>query len=481
MVVTNRETGIGALGALPWGSHICIFYSTKQDMIDVLVPYFKAGLENNEFCLWITAEPLSGKGAREAMEKTIPDFSRYLASKQIKIIPHTDWYLKGDIFNGNIVLNAWIHNLARAMASGYDGLRLSGDTTWVEKKDWNKFIDYEKEINKTIGKNHVLVLCTYPFDKCKSSEFIDVMNSHRYAFLVQAGEKLALKPKTVREMNQQLTSARATSFTPLMKRFTVSGLKGFSNPEIIELFLSICPSLHQKYPLPQIIKKFRNIRELLAASPEELEQAGLDLRCIPYIKLFHEIPARVLEEKIKEQPIYDSPEQIADYCYYLMRDLKKEVFKVIFLNVRNQIMEVIDLFEGSTDKIAIDAREVVEKAIAHNPTSLIFIHNHPSGDPTPSHIDKQTTRDLVFAGNIVQIRVLDHIIIGENRYFSFAQEGLIREYETDFVNLKLTGTSEAKRRLSKTKFYTGTHVIYLIFDLLFAAGFASSLSSIFFT
>jgi DNA repair protein RadC len=307
------------------------------------------------------------------------------------------------------------------------------------------------------------------------------MNSHRYAFLVQAGEKLALKPKTVREMNQQLTSARATSFTPLMKRFTVSGLKGFSNPEIIELFLSICPSLHQKYPLPQIIKKFRNIRELLAASPEELEQAGLDLRCIPYIKLFHEIPARVLEEKIKEQPIYDSPEQIADYCYYLMRDLKKEVFKVIFLNVRNQIMEVIDLFEGSTDKIAIDAREVVEKAITHNPTSLIFIHNHPSGDPTPSHIDKQTTRDLVFAGNIVQIRVLDHIIIGENRYFSFAQEGLIREYETDFVNLKLTGTSEAKRRLSKTKFYTGTHVIYLIFDLLFAAGFASSLSSIFFT
>jgi hypothetical protein len=76
---------------------------------------------------------------------------------------------------------------------------------------------------------------------------------------------------------------------------------------------------------------------------------------------------------------------------------------------------------------------------------------------------------------------LDHIIIGENRYFSFAQEGLIREYETDFLNLKLTGTSEAKLRLSKAKFYGGTHVIYLIFDLLFAAGFASSLSSIFFT
>jgi DNA repair protein RadC len=82
-----------------------------------------------------------------------------------------------------------------------------------------------------------------------------------------------------------------------MKRSAVSGLKGFSDSEIIELFLSICPYRQHKYALPQIVKKFKSIRGLLAASPDELKQSGLDIRCIDYVKLFREIPIKVLEEK----------------------------------------------------------------------------------------------------------------------------------------------------------------------------------------
>jgi hypothetical protein len=102
-------------------------------------------------------------------------------------------------------------------------------------------------------------------------------------------------------------------------------------------------------------------------------------------------------------------------------------------------------------RLSIDAREIIENAIVNKTRSLVFVHNHPSGDPAPSRADKWLTRDLVFVGAILQIRILDHIIIGENRYFSFAHEGLIEEYETDFLNLKLTGTAEAKKRLSKIK------------------------------
>jgi len=83
--------------------------------------------------------------------------------------------------------------------------------------------------------------------------------------------------------------------------------------------------------------------------------------------------------------------------------------------------------------------------------SLIFTHHHRSGNPEPSKSDKELTRDLVYAGSIIQIRVLDHIVIGNNRYFSFAGEGLVEEYELDFLNLKLRGTSEAKRRLYRAK------------------------------
>ena len=137
-----------------------------------------------------------------------------------------------------------------------------------------------------------------------------------------------------------------------------------------------------------------------------------------------------------------------------MRDLKKEVFKVIYLNSQNQIIDTADLFAWTINSGSIYPREVILTAFKHNAVSLIFVHNHPSGNPDPSKSDKELTRDLVYAGSIMQIRVLDHIIIGNNRYLSFAGEGLIEEYELNFLNLKMRGVSEAKRRLYRAKLFT---------------------------
>jgi DNA repair protein RadC len=128
--------------------------------------------------------------------------------------------------------------------------------------------------------------------------------------------------------------------------------------------------------------------------------------------------------------------------YHSMRDLKKELFKVIYLNTQNQIIDTSDLFAGTVDSSSISPREVMENALKQNASSLIFVHNHPSGDPEPSRHDKEVTRGLVFAGNIMQIKVLDHIIIGGNKYFSFADQGLIEKYEDSFLSLKIRGLFE---------------------------------------
>ncbi len=125
--------------------------------------------------------------------------------------------------------------------------------------------------------------------------------------------------------------------------------------------------------------------------------------------------------------------------------------KVVYLNSQNQIIDTTDLFEGTVNSSSVSPREVIEGLIKHNAVSLVFVHNHPSGNPEPSTNDKDLTRELVYAGKIMRIKVLDHMIIGDNRYFSFADDGLIEEYELDFLNLKLRGTSEAKRRLYKAK------------------------------
>jgi DNA repair protein RadC len=233
----------------------------------------------------------------------------------------------------------------------------------------------------------------------------------------------------------------------LREKFLKSGLSGFHDYEIVELLLTLgAPRKDCKQQAKDIIKKFKTLRAALAASPEELQQIeGIGPHSAFGIKLVREVAAEFLRQQIVDKPVYKSAKEIFDYLYHSMRDLKKEVFKVIYLNSQNQIIDIADLFEGTVDSSSISPREVIENSIKQNATSLIFVHNHPSGNPEPSPTDKQVTRDLVYAGSIMKIRVLDHIIIGGNKYYSFAAEGLIEEYELDFLNLRTTGTAEAKR------------------------------------
>ena len=183
-----RKTGIDILGDVPWGTHFCQFYQTKEDLIDILVPYFKAGLENNEFCMWITSEPLSEKEAKKAMRMAVPNFDRYQKKGQIEIVPHEEWYLKEGTFNYLKVLNAWIDKYNQALAQDYDGLRVTGNLAWLEERDWRSFIEYEEKMNNVIDKYRMMVICTYSLDKCRASEVIDVVSNHQFALIRKEGK-----------------------------------------------------------------------------------------------------------------------------------------------------------------------------------------------------------------------------------------------------------------------------------------------------
>ena len=126
-----------------------------------------------------------------------------------------------------------------------------------------------------------------------------------------------------------------------------------------------------------------------------------------------------------------------------MRGLKKEVFKVLYLNSQNQVIEIEDLFRGTVDSSVVHIREVIEMAMKHRAVSMIFAHNHPSGNPAPSQSDKDLTRDLIMAAEAVGLKILDHIVIGDNKYYSFSGEGLTERYEADFKMLKLRNSASA--------------------------------------
>jgi DNA repair protein RadC len=239
----------------------------------------------------------------------------------------------------------------------------------------------------------------------------------------------------------------------LREKFLKSGLDGFHDYEIVELLLSLgTPRKDCKLPAKEAIKRFQTLRSVLEAPAAELQKIdGIGAHSVFGIKLVQEVAREFLKARILEKPFYKSSQEVFDYLYHSMRGLKKETFKLIYLNSQNQIIDTADLFVGTVNGSSVSPREVIEGAIKNNATSLIFVHNHPSGNPEPSPSDKGLTRDLVYAGKIMQLKVLDHIIIGDNRYFSFAGEGLIEEYEMDYLNLKLRGTSEAKRRLYRTR------------------------------
>ena len=215
-----RNSGIDVIGGVPWGTHFCQFYHTKQDLIDILVPYFKAGLEDNEFCMWITSKPLMVAEAEKAMRKAVNYFDEYLRRRQIEIIPYNEWYLLGGTFDDDRVLDGWVSKLEQALAGGYDGLRLTGNTFWLERNHWQAFTEYEAKINNVIGKYRMMAVCTYNIDKCDGTAVIDVVRNHQFALIKRERKwdiiESAIYKQAVQsllESEQNLNRAQAVAHT----------------------------------------------------------------------------------------------------------------------------------------------------------------------------------------------------------------------------------------------------------------------------
>jgi len=216
----------------------------------------------------------------------------------------------------------------------------------------------------------------------------------------------------------------------LREKFIKSGVSGFHDYEIIELLLTLgTPRKDCKQQAKEAIKKFKSLKGVLEAPTEKLQEIkGIGPHNVFGIKLIQDISEQYLKERIIGKKIQlKSSKAIFDYLYQSMQKNKKEIFKVMFLDGKNKLIETEDLFEGDLTTSAVYPREIIKKAIKYDAVGLIFVHNHPSGDPEPSHSDKDITKKLVSAAKLMGLEVLDHIIIGDNKYFSFADDGLIEE------------------------------------------------------
>jgi DNA-binding CsgD family transcriptional regulator len=183
-----------------------MFYESKEDLLDTVTPYFKAGLESNEFCLWAPSEPVTVEDGRTALRQRIPAFDRHLAAGSMEIIPGREWYLKGDQFNVDRIIGGWHEKLGVALAKGYDGMRVSGNAFWLHTKHWKDSCEYEYELNRSLEGQPMTLLCTYPIVASGAAEVLEVARAHQLAVARRNGDWELLEPMP--------TTASAHSLTP---------------------------------------------------------------------------------------------------------------------------------------------------------------------------------------------------------------------------------------------------------------------------
>lgn len=222
----------------------------------------------------------------------------------------------------------------------------------------------------------------------------------------------------------------------MRKRFEEGGLDRFSDEEVVEFLLTLgTPRKDVKGAAREAIHRFGSLSQVLSAPRDKLlDIKGIGPKNALYMRLIHQVAGRYLQDRAKQKPFFSSSKTVFDYLFHSMRDLKREVFKVLFLDRKNQLLADEDVFLGSLTGSAVYPREVMTLALEHRAAALVFVHNHPSGDPAPSPEDHSLTRNLLWAAKLLLIQVLDHIIVGNNRYYSFADEGLIKRFSDEYDN-----------------------------------------------
>lgn len=202
-----RNSGINIIPKIEWGTHFCHFYSNKDDLKKIVVPYIKEGLKSNEYCMWITGSPEEAKESRIALEKVIA-LNKYNKNKQLEILDYRHWYLTSEKFRSDIVLKKWLKKKEYAIRRGFDGIRVTGDTSWLEKRDWIKFSKYERTINEKIEGINILVLCSYPIEKCDPYRIIDVVSSHQFSLVCNRNELKIIQNSEYNRVEKLLENER---------------------------------------------------------------------------------------------------------------------------------------------------------------------------------------------------------------------------------------------------------------------------------
>ena len=215
-----------------------------------------------------------------------------------------------------------------------------------------------------------------------------------------------------------------------VQKILENGFDCYKDIELVELLLSLRVDRRNYWSeADAIFRKYKTLREVLDAPQEELKTIrGYKEHFRLGLQLPQFVANRYLEQKLREKPVMNNPQDVIKYLSHTMRGLEKEHFKVLYLNNRNMIIANEDHAKGTVNYVQPYTREILKNALKHNATSVILAHNHTSGDPSPSSDDIKFTEYVYCGARFLDIALHDHIIIGDNRYYSFEEKGIMDGY-----------------------------------------------------
>lgn len=282
--MTERtNSGIDAVGAVAWGTHFCQFYETVGDLVDTLVPYFKAGLEAGERCMWVAAPPLRAADATDALRNAVPDLDQRLARGEIEIVDHERWYIaEGTKTGADEVITGWMRRKEEALARGFAGFRLTGNTYFLEASDWDDFAEYERKVNACFCDQRVLALCSYCTLRCDAGGAMDVVQNHEFALARRRGTWTMIESASVKRAKEALREANEELEARVEQR-TADLRSALAEKDVL-----LREVHHRVKNNLQVVSAFLHLRARRSADAAGREAFAETLRRIKAMSLVHE-------------------------------------------------------------------------------------------------------------------------------------------------------------------------------------------------
>src|SRR4051812_31974721 len=203
-----RDTGINVLRRVPWATHLSLFYATRADLVDTLVPFYKAGLAAGEFCVWLWSDQPLRRAVEAGLRKSVRRFDRHLANGDFAFIDGRPW-LRADHFDAEGLIRQWAELAESPGAQAHDGFRGAGDHTWLRNEDWHEFSDFEARLHRYVANRRIVFLCTYPLKRLRADDILDSVRIHHLAIARRRGMWDLLESPTLKATKEQIQRRNA--------------------------------------------------------------------------------------------------------------------------------------------------------------------------------------------------------------------------------------------------------------------------------